>query len=1472
MSGELERFDPAVQRGRIAYEHLHRYAICRDCVAGKRVLDLACGTGYGSAFLAELAAHVTGVDLNAEAIKAASSKFKARNLKFIIADCFGLPFDDNSYDVVVANEMIEHVDDHDGLISEAKRVLVDGGLFLVSTPNKPIYNRYKTPNAFHVSELELPDFRKTLERHFSQVELIGLRMALLSVGYGLEKRTDRSNYPSARVYQGELDGGRPALEGGEMEFRDPEYVQAICSTAPIDILPDRASIFYARDEDLWLEHEKIMAWASQLHNEDETLRADLEQARVELAQHHAAAKGNEKQQDFLRKQLGVLNHTIDALRNGIEVQQRAAAQYAEGQLPVIARLLSRMTDREVPSDPVAAIDALFMVNSEIIRQKAKIVELQRFEERASAAEAGLAAVTVKAEGLSEALSSAQESLASLQDKLAQSESRRDELQKRVGVSEAKLREANEEKEELAQSRDRAVQETTEIRSQLTAEQKRIAQLEGELRDARVRSRRLNGEEPAKASRDGGSVESKMSDRFMALHRRVWAQLADAPRSIADRKPVPRNNRKRTLRSRLARSGHLPNTSIFDGAWIAAQVPDLGRISRATYFRDARLHSVDPHPLFDARNYLRVNSDVAAAQLNPLQHYLDHGWREGRNPHLYFQNDWYLSQNPDVLATGGINPLDHYLQFGWKEGRWPNPVFDPIAYLNRYPDVAEAGFEPLTHYVANGRNEGREIPFQGVGEDWQRLVSADLSGVGLLDYLLGSDPAQTELQVVDLPANGQKWPPAPLNDYWLPQELRDFIISGWGEEGAGLYWFLFSVMESYRDCPEEFPGSPVCQQITERLRLLSDKLLDVGGDVPDATIIVPVYNNVLDTLLCLVTVLETAGDKSFDIIVADDGSADATQQLCSAIGGVVTHFRQPENLGFLGNCNVAARQAKGRHIVLLNNDTLVLPNWLDQLLLPFEKFNNVGLVGSKLINWDGTLQEAGGIFWQDGSAWNFGRGQDARDPEFNYLKDVDYCSGASIAVARNVWKEMDGFDPEFTPAYCEDSDLAFRMRKAGYRTIYSPRSEVVHHEGRSHGRDLSSGVKAYQVVNHAKLIDRWGELLAQEHYPNAQNVLRARDRSGNRRHVLVIDHYVPQWDQDAGSRTIYQYIRAFQKLGCHVTFWPDNLWRDPHYTLELQELGVEVMYGPKLRGGFEQFLENRSSLYDLVLVSRPHVARNYLKLIRKHCTARILYYGHDLHFRRMEASRKLGNPIGSDDISTMQSLEIEVCKGSDIIFYPDPDEIAWVKKQIGGKRKFIPNPVFVYDKDRLLAARAHAQNQAQSSGSKLLFVGGFNHTPNREGILWFVREVLPLVRKQIPGVSLDIVGSKPPIDVLDLSSGNVSVLGFVSDERLEQLYANAAVAIAPLRYGAGVKGKVIEALAYGVPVATTDIGAQGIADARSIFFLGNTAAELADAVVQACTNREQASTRAGCGVDFIERHYSAASLEALFGKLLGSKNS
>lgn len=302
--------------------------------------------------------------------------------------------------------------------------------------------------------------------------------------------------------------------------------------------------------------------------------------------------------------------------------------------------------------------------------------------------------------------------------------------------------------------------------------------------------------------------------------------------------------------------------------------------------------------------------------------------------------------------------------------------------------------------------------------------------------------------------------------------------------------------------------------------------------PTVSIIIPCFGKIDFTLRCLASIAAYRPQAAIEVIVVDDATADGSTACLATVPGIRLIIN-PRNLGFLRACNAAARVATGEFLLFLNNDTQVLPGWLDPLLTPFRQRRDVGAIGSKLLYPDGRLQEAGCIIWRDGSGWTYGRLDDPDRPVYNYLREVDYCSGASLMVPRALCTRIGGFDDRYALAYCEDSDLAFRLRELGYKVIYQPRSQVVHREGISHGRHTVGGIKACQVRNVRKFSERWRSVLARDHLPNGEHVMRARDRARRRDIILVIDHDVPQLDRDAGSRTMLCIVRALLQAGLVV---------------------------------------------------------------------------------------------------------------------------------------------------------------------------------------------------------------------------------------------------------------------------------------------------------------------------------------------------
>ncbi len=564
---------------------------------------------------------------------------------------------------------------------------------------------------------------------------------------------------------------------------------------------------------------------------------------------------------------------------------------------------------------------------------------------------------------------------------------------------------------------------------------------------------------------------------------------------------------------------------------------------------------------------------------------------------------------------------------------------------------------------------------------------------------------------------------------------------------------------------------------------------------EVSIVIPVFNQFRFTQACLASLQKHQGTERFEIIIVDDCSTDATAEAVPRMPGVI-YLRNETNSGFIASCNRGARKARGEYLVFLNNDTLVKEDWLTALLDTFAEEPQAGIVGSKLLYPDGRLQEAGGIIWNDASGWNYGKFDDPEKPEYNYLREVDYCSAAAMMIPKAVFEGVGGFDSCYTPAYYEDTDLAFKVRAAGYHVLYQPLSQVIHYEGATGGTDLSTGTKKHQKVNRSTFAKRWAaELMTKP--ANGDVTFLSQPGTHSEKNILVIDHYLPMPDRDSGSLRMFQILKLLHALGHYVTFIPDNLANIPPYSRELQKRGIKVICYPYIEK-VRDYLISHGPEFNAVVLSRCDFARKHIADVRRFAPqSHVIFDTVDLHFLREAGEARLTrDPAAQQKAKQTEQLEYELIEQSDE---------TWVVSGV---------------EQRLLQGKWPAKsiqlvsNIVDVPGSKTpfrlrrdwLFIGSFEHTPNVDAVLFFVQEIYPLVDEHLRDARFYVIGDKAPPEIIALASEKIIVTGLQRD--VSPFFDSVKLSVAPLRFGAGVKGKINQSMAFGVPVVATSLAAEG----------------------------------------------------------------
>jgi GT2 family glycosyltransferase len=515
-----------------------------------------------------------------------------------------------------------------------------------------------------------------------------------------------------------------------------------------------------------------------------------------------------------------------------------------------------------------------------------------------------------------------------------------------------------------------------------------------------------------------------------------------------------------------------------------------------------------------------------------------------------------------------------------------------------------------------------------------------------------------------------------------------------------------------------------------------------------------------------------------------------------------------NLGFAGGCNRGAAESSGEFLVFVNDDVEILPGWLEALVDTADRHPDAGAIGSLMLAPDGLIQEAGSIVWRDGSTMGVGRGGSVEVSPYTFLRRVDYCSACSLLIRRRQWEALGGFDGGYFPGYYEDVDLCFALAQAGFQTLVDPRSRAIHHESSS---STAPRKQFLSLRNRERFRRKWARALAIREVAAVSEpraVARAVERSRGPRHLLIIDDRPPQRGAGSGFSLLLDAIDALDDIGYSVSVAvSDRLDGD---VTTLAHRGIHLM-----REAPEVALSDLSGMFDRVVIARPNNFDRYAPLVRRlQPQASLLYLAEALYYRRMQKQLDFVTDAAerahrAAEMLECRRLERTIPLEADAIICVSDEEAAILGSVAGHCRIEVVRPV---------APGVTPTTATFEERTDLLFTPGWlagDASPNVDGLGWFVRAVLPTLLEARPEIRLLVTGANPPAAAQALAGPSVVLVGFVPD--LRTIYEATRVVAVPMRFGAGVKIKCLEALQYGVPVVSTSVGAEGLGlhDSRAV---------------------------------------------------------
>jgi GT2 family glycosyltransferase len=585
--------------------------------------------------------------------------------------------------------------------------------------------------------------------------------------------------------------------------------------------------------------------------------------------------------------------------------------------------------------------------------------------------------------------------------------------------------------------------------------------------------------------------------------------------------------------------------------------------------------------------------------------------------------------------------------------------------------------------------------------------------------------------------------------------------------------------------------------------LTIKLPDVRR--PEVSIVIVAYGGWPLLRACLTSIRDHT-DPVYEVVIVDNASPDETaERLRSDVVGATLIIKH-ENIGFGPGSNEGASAARAPRLCFLNDDALVQPGWLPPLFEALDMDEEVGAVVPLLLNEDGSVQEAGSVVDSEGWALALGGGQSPQHPEYRFGRDVDFGSAACLLISKETFARVGGFDPAYGVGYYEDIDLCFKLAELGLRTRFEPRSRAVHMQ---FGSSSASAARARVQENRIVFVNRWHERLNGRaqliNVPGSHHrVIAARDAEAYER-ILVVDDRVPHVDRGSGDPRMAKLLLEAATLWPRgrITLFATSSCGGDDYAAPLTQAGVEVVAAPL---DWKQWFDSRAFHYSAVIVSRSSNTDSLRDVLAQtQPQALRIFDAEALTSRRLHLQAAFADDDGR--ALALRNLALDAARAelravdeADLVFAVSEHEQAII-------RSFNPEKLSF-----LLPSWVDTQKDPPGFESRrdVIFFGGFLAgvgSPNEDALLHLVREVMPLIWDAEPDLTLHVIGADPTDAVLELHGGGINVVGYVPDPA--EWLSRARVHIHPMRFGAGIKLKLIETMAAGLPFVSTRVGAEGL---------------------------------------------------------------